>query len=152
MLLALLASARRSPAALPTERSRGAVSGGERVRGLRAGSVELEVVLAVIADLQVEVDATGTHRVTFVLEGHLPATQLSDDGVTIVPLEALRISDLAVSRDVVERLGAWEDAETAVTGRLHFERAIVDRYRGRGPLRVLSLADERGEEIVLRRS
>ena len=134
------------PAARPVSGTR-----REPVRGLRDGSVELEVILAVIADLQVQVDATGTQRVSFVLEGHLPATQLCDDGVTIVPLEALRISDLAVSRDVATRLATWEAGEAVVTGRLHFDRTVVDRYRGRGPLRVLSLVDERGERIVLER-
>lgn len=121
-------------------------------RGLKDGTIELEVVLAVVADLQVEADTDGRYRASFVLEGHLPATQLSDHGVTVVPLEALRISDLAVSSHVVERLGSWEDREAGVTGRVHFDRRAIDHYRGRGPLRTLALSDEHGDEIVLRRA
>lgn len=122
-----------------------------RQRGLGSGSVELEVLLAVVADLEVARCIDGATRASFVLEGHLPATQLCNEGVTIVPLEALRLSDVAISDDVAERLEAWHASGAAITGELHFERQVVDRYRGRGPLRSLSLADEHGERIVLRR-
>jgi hypothetical protein len=119
--------------------------------GLSDGVVELEVVLAVIGDLDVEVDAEGVQRASLVLEGHLPATQLRPDGVSLVGLEVLRIADLAVSRDVADQLASWHATEAALTGTIHFDRQAVDRYRGRGPLHTLELVDEHGGRVVLRR-
>lgn len=122
------------------------------VRGLGDGAIELDVVLAVLDDVRVEVDAAGVHRASFVLEGHLPATQLGEDGVSLVVLEALHLTDLAVTGAVGDRLACWAAAAATVTGHIHFERRAVDRYRGRGPLRTLALVDEHGVEIVLQHS